>query len=466
MPFYLRVEYGNVPEPNVEEPQGPIILTDATMEERKQKVLKKMKMHHLDFLLIYADREHGANFGYLTGFEPRFEEAMLILFDNGRACFILGNENLKMQKRSRLHADVVHMPHLSLPNQPMKTSLKCGLFTRQAGIKKGMKGGIVGWKLFTSKLDDNNKLFDIPHFLYQDIVDAVGDESCLINATGLFQDPEDGVRARVNANEIAYYEYGAALAANRIFNAMNALKPGIKETKLAERLNPLGQQMTVQTICASGERFTYAQVAPRDKEMSLGEPISLTMGLRGGLTCRSGFIAEDAQSIPAEQSDYLQEVAIPYFCAMTEWYKNVRPGITGGEIYDLMEKIVPKDQFGWILNPGHLISSEEWLSSPFWPKSDVLLKSGMMLQMDLILSVVGLNGCNAEDGIALADEKLRKEVSEEYPEVWSRISNRQKYMREILGITIHDEVLPLSGLCGYVRPFFLCRKKALYISQK
>ena len=56
----------------------------------------------LDFLFIYADREHGGNFGYLTGFEPRFEEAVLVLHGNGQAYFLLGNENLKMAQYARI----------------------------------------------------------------------------------------------------------------------------------------------------------------------------------------------------------------------------------------------------------------------------------------------------------------------------------------------------------------------------
>ena len=33
----------------------------------------------LDAFVVYADREHFANMAYLTGFEPRFEEALLLL---------------------------------------------------------------------------------------------------------------------------------------------------------------------------------------------------------------------------------------------------------------------------------------------------------------------------------------------------------------------------------------------------
>ena len=38
-----------------------------------------------DRLVIWADREHSANLAYLTGFDPRFEEAMLIVATGGGA---------------------------------------------------------------------------------------------------------------------------------------------------------------------------------------------------------------------------------------------------------------------------------------------------------------------------------------------------------------------------------------------
>ena len=34
-----------------------------------------------DAIIVYADREHCANLSYLTGFDPRFEEALLILVE-------------------------------------------------------------------------------------------------------------------------------------------------------------------------------------------------------------------------------------------------------------------------------------------------------------------------------------------------------------------------------------------------
>lgn len=81
---------------------SPVFLSDATMLERKNKVLARMNEEGFDALVIYADKEHGGNFEYLTGFVPRFEEGLLILDKSGSATVILGNENLKMANYCRI----------------------------------------------------------------------------------------------------------------------------------------------------------------------------------------------------------------------------------------------------------------------------------------------------------------------------------------------------------------------------
>ncbi len=38
--------------------------------------MEELKITHT---MVYADREHFANLAYLTGFDPRFEESLLIV---------------------------------------------------------------------------------------------------------------------------------------------------------------------------------------------------------------------------------------------------------------------------------------------------------------------------------------------------------------------------------------------------
>ena len=74
---------------------------------------------------------------------------------------------------------------------------------------------------------------------------------------------------------------------------------------------------------------------------------------------------------------------------MAAWLEQIKIGMKGGEMYRLIETVLPKDTYGWSLNPGHLTADEEWLSSPIWKDSAHLLKSGMLLQADIIPSVPG-----------------------------------------------------------------------------
>lgn len=81
--FVKEIEYpeysmpGTVPPPDIAELDARICRCRARMKERL-----------LSHLVIYADREHFASLHYLVNFDPRFEEALLILpADSGQNVF-------------------------------------------------------------------------------------------------------------------------------------------------------------------------------------------------------------------------------------------------------------------------------------------------------------------------------------------------------------------------------------------
>ena len=444
----------------------PIDLTDDTMKLHKHRVLEQMKLQELDVLLIYADREHGTNFGYLTGFEPRFEEAVLILHRDGSAWLMLGNESLRMADYSRIPVKALHVPYFSLPNQPMDPGMSVSEALEAASVREGMRAGIAGWKMFTAPGLDNRKIYEVPYYITDALIRKVGGSKAVINATGLFIDPANGVRTTVGANEIAHYEYGASQASSCVMKMLDEIREGARETDLAEYLAVQGQPVSVQTICAAGERFTNAVVAPRPKKLCRGERFTTTMGLRGGLTSRCGYVVKTEQELPELAFDYLERVVKPYYAAATAWYAAIGVGVTGGQMYRTVEQAAPPEKYGWTLNPGHLTAGEEWMSSPIFRDSEIRLRSGMMLQMDIIFSIPGCGGANAEDGIVLADEQLRQELMRDYPKVYSRMQKRREYMMNILNIPLKPEVLPMAGSEGYLRPFLLNREKGMRIKDQ
>lgn len=460
------VKFGQIPKPALTEAGKPIDLTDITMKEHYEKIMNRMIEENLDFLFIYADREHGGNFGYLTGFEPRFEEAALVLHKDGTAYLMLGNESVKMGRYARIAAEVIQVPYFSLPNQPMEGGRGLKKLIEDAGIKEGMHGGLAGWKMFTSPFEENDYLFETPYFLVNTVLEILGGAGSVKNMTRLFIHPQNGARTCVNANEIAHYEYGASKASGCIYRLMEELEPGKSELELAGNLAADGQPHTTQAICAAGERFKNAVVAPRSNNVKCSDRFSMSMGLRGGLTCRTGYVAQGEQDLPIGEEAYLEQVVKPYYAALATWYSSIRIGMEAGLIYDLIEEVIPRDIYGWTLNPGHLTASEEWMSSPFYENSKVILESGMMFQMDIILSVPGYAGSNAEDGIVLADKELREQLKAQYPQMWDRLQNRRRYMKDVIGIEIAEEVLPMSTLNGYLRPYLLAKEKAMYIQSK
>ena len=70
---------------------------------------------------------------------------------------------------------------------------------------------------------------------------------------------------------------------------------------------------------------------------------------------------------------------------------------------------------------------------------------------------------NIEDGIALADETLRQELAQKFPDAWQRIQARRKFMKDMLGINLKPEVLPFSNIPAYLPPFILSGDKVLTV---
>ncbi len=64
----------------------------GTYAARVERLRERMEERGYDRLVVYADREHSANLSYLTGFDPRFEEALLVLGPTGEPAILVGNE--------------------------------------------------------------------------------------------------------------------------------------------------------------------------------------------------------------------------------------------------------------------------------------------------------------------------------------------------------------------------------------
>ena len=110
------------------------------------------------------------------------------------------------------------------------------------------------------------------------------------------------------------------------------------------------------------------------------------------------------------------------------------------------------------------MAEEEWLCSPIYEHSAEVLRSGMMLQIDIIPSVPGYGGSCAESTVVLADETLKEQICQQYPEMWQRMQVRRQYIIQQLGIQLSEDVLPMCGTVAYLRPYLL-EKDMAFVSR-
>ena len=89
-----------------------------TYADRMGRLRAEMDTRRYDRLVLRADREHSANIAYLTGFDPRFEEAVLVIGSESEPAILVGNECFGMAGAAPLPMRVVLFQDLSPPGQP------------------------------------------------------------------------------------------------------------------------------------------------------------------------------------------------------------------------------------------------------------------------------------------------------------------------------------------------------------
>src|ERR1700722_7887707 len=88
------VELGPVELPSYELPSFLPSIPLATYQARLAAAVSAAAGSGLGALGVYAAREHFANMSYLTGYDPRFEESLLIMVPGRAPVLLVGNEGV------------------------------------------------------------------------------------------------------------------------------------------------------------------------------------------------------------------------------------------------------------------------------------------------------------------------------------------------------------------------------------
>lgn len=447
MAALIRIDW-----PDFGTPAVPAVPDRAELSSRLAALRAAMDRRGLAAAVVYGDREHAANLHWLTGFDPRFEEAILIV--TGSAALILaGNECLPYTQVSPLVAGgeiaVGHCASLSLPSQPRGGRRLSDWIA--GAVPAGGRVGAIGWKWFgADEVDDPATAVDLPAFVTDPLRRVAGRVE---NATDLMMHPGHGLRTRVDAAGIARLEFANHMAAGALRRMVFAFREGMTDFEAVAAAAIGGLPLGCHVTFATGARADQGLSGPTGQVLHRGSPVSFNVCHWGANICRAGWLARDEGDLPAAAAGYLDRFAAPYVAAMSRWCGLMRPGVTGGEVWSAMRDALPFDTFGVTLNPGHLIGLDEWISSPIAEGSDLPIESGMAMQMDVIPAHPAWGSTRMEDGYAIADADLRQDLAARFPDVAARCAARTRFMREVIGIGVPDTLLPLADTCGIVAPW-------------
>ena len=433
-------------------------LPPALFQDRLSQASVRAHGAGLDYLVVYGDREHFANLMYLTGHDPRFEEALLVVSTGDRGpVLIVGNEGMTYSELMPIKLERRLYQGFSLPGQDRSESPQLERVLPACGIRRGSRVGLVGWKYATElESADPARWLDVPAFIADALRQLVGDASLVRNAAALFMDPVDGLRSVNDVHQLAVFEFAAVYSSQAVRAAIEFMRPGMNEFEAVRSMGLNGMPLTAHPNLSSGPRSRFALPSPSSRTIQRGDPFFVGLGLRGALTARAGFVVEGASELPTESADYLERLVEPYFASAVAWYERLGLGVEAGELHRVVAEVLGPHGLGLALNAGHLIHLEEWVHSPVFAGSKAPLRSGMLIQCDLIpIADARLHTTNIEDTVALADLELRNELARSYPAAWQRIQARRDFMIRTLGIELRPEVLPFSNLPAVLQPFSL-----------
>ncbi|MFN8619167.1 MAG: hypothetical protein U0869_00290 [Chloroflexota bacterium] len=452
-----KARIAHIPLPDFGAPELEPEIPAAAYRARAARLRAAARPRGYERILVWADREHSANLAWLSGFDPRFEEALLILdvTSDAAPALLLGNEDWGMGGAAPLPVRRIMFQDLSLPDQPRHRSAPLPRILEAEGVRAGTRVGVIAWKTYA-----DHSWIEAPSFLVDALRTAVGPTGLVENATDLLISPLDGLRTVNEPEQLAAFEWASCHTSDGIKRLLHGLRPGMTERDAVALLGWNGMPLSCHVMLTAGPRARLGMLSPSDRPLQEGDPFTTAYGIWGALTCRAGWLVRDASGLPTAIADYVERVAGPYFEAVAEWYEALAVGVEGGVLQEIIDRRLGDPFFGIFLNPGHLLHLDEWISSPVWAGSTVPLRSGAAMQVDII-PATGTQWftSNIEDGIAFADAELRAELAE--PGMVARAEARRTFMREELGITLHESVLPLSNLAAHLPPFLLSPDHAL-----
>src|SRR5690349_8132857 len=221
-----RIELAEVSSPSLEVPEALPRIGADELEARIQALLDAVDVDHV---VVYGDREHAASLVFLCNLDPRFEEVLFVL-GRGRRTLLLGKEDIGYLPVVPIEVDTILCPTLSLMGIDRSGGPTVEQALCEAGIGKGDRVGVVGWKtLLPEEWSGNFAPIFAPAFVVDTLRALAGSPERVVDVTSTLTSPRSGLRTFNSADQIAVFEWGASRCSAYVMEVIDAARPGVSE---------------------------------------------------------------------------------------------------------------------------------------------------------------------------------------------------------------------------------------------
>jgi Xaa-Pro aminopeptidase len=269
-----RAQLAQVDLPDFGMPELEPEIPSALYPARIARLRERASQCGYDRLVVYADREHSANLAYLSGFDPRFEEALLVLGASADPALLLGNECCGLAGIAPLPMRRHLFQEFSLPSQPRDRSRTLVEILGDEGIRQGSRVGVVGWKTYAEP-----SMIDAPAYIVDELRRLTGATGAVENATGLLNAAADGLRVINEVEQLAAFEYAACQTSDGVRQLLSGLRPGMREREAVRLLGWNGMPLSCHLMLTSGPPASFGLLSPGDRQMERGDRFTITFNI-------------------------------------------------------------------------------------------------------------------------------------------------------------------------------------------
>jgi len=261
-----HAELAELQLPEFGTPTKEPIIPPETYLDRIETLRAKAREQGYNSFVVYGDREHYANVAWLTGYDPRFEETLLIidLKSDAKPLLVVGNEGKgytgisPIEKKLR----IALYQSFSLVSQPRGESKPLKNILSLGGVKRGSKVGVAGWKYYTDvEVDDPEATLEIPSYI-ADTVRKMAGKGNVTNANALLLHPTEGIRVVNDVDQLARFEYVGTYTSQALRDVLFGLRPGMTEQETVQLMRLNGLPLSCHLMLSAGPRASMGLPSP------------------------------------------------------------------------------------------------------------------------------------------------------------------------------------------------------------